>query len=145
MALVPYSESNLKLAFDPNQFLNDLDRLTDHSRKNMQVAYHRAIKKGWINVDDNQVKLSLEARQSVELFMAPKITNAQLMIIFDIPEDKANLRRRFRGLLKYLQFKQIQQSVWVSERDYQNIIIETIYDLGLSDWVLLYEAAPIDT
>jgi len=65
------------------------------------------------------------------------------MVIFDIPEDSADLRRKFRLLLIQLQFKQVQQSVWMSDKDYCAILADSIKDLGLQDWVQLYEAARI--
>ena len=65
------------------------------------------------------------------------------MVIFDIPEDIAFVRRRFRGLLKYLEFKQVKQSVWMSGKDHRKILSDTIDTLNLSEWVQLYEAARI--
>lgn len=143
MALLPYTEPNMKLAFKPNQFFNDLDKLTDHSKSHLQTAFNRAVKKGWIKLDNDEVKLSLEARQSVEPFVARKLSGAKLMVIFDIPEDYAALRQKFRLILKQLEFVQIQQSVWMTDRDYRKIIIETINKLDLGDYVELYEAIKI--
>jgi CRISPR-associated endonuclease Cas2 len=62
------------------------------------------------------------------------------MVIFDIPEDYSYLRQKFRGILKHLGFDQIQQSVWMTDRDYEDIVVETISNLGLNDCVEIYEA-----
>jgi len=144
LALLPYTEPNMKLVFKPNQFFDDLDNLTDHSKSNMQIAFGRAVNKGWVQIDDeNQVKLSLEARQSIEPFIARKLRGAKLMVIFDIPEEYADLRQKFRLILKHFEFEQIQQSVWMTNRDYREIITETINELDLSEYVELYEARKI--
>lgn len=143
MALIPYTESNLKLAYHPNLFLNDLDRLTEHSMHNIKLSYKRAVDKGWIKIKKNNVELSLEARQSIELYMARKLTGSELMIIFDIPENLAYKRRKLRAVLRYFEFKQVQQSVWSSERDFKNILAETVDDLDITKYVKLYEASKI--
>lgn len=65
------------------------------------------------------------------------------MVIFDIPEDNAALRRQLRGSLRKLEFEQIQQSVWMTKYDHRQILEEIIDLLGLHDCVQLYEAARI--
>ena len=67
------------------------------------------------------------------------------MVIFDIPEDQANLRHALRSILKKLEFSQIQQSVWMSDKDHKQILSETIEDLDLGRYVQLYEAVRIIT
>jgi DNA-binding transcriptional regulator PaaX len=144
LALVPYTEPNTKLVFKPNAFFDDLDKLTEHSRANLQTAFNRAIKNGWVQFDDDEIKLSLAARQNIEPFVAHKLRGAKLMVIFDIPEEYSDLRQKFRLVLKHFEFEQIQQSVWMTDRDYREIIIETIDDLDLNDYVELYESVRIN-
>jgi DNA-binding transcriptional regulator PaaX len=143
LALLPYTEPNMKLAFKPNQFFDDLDKLTDHSKSSLQIAFKRAINKGWVQLDDKEIKLSLEARQSIEPFVARKLSGAKLMVIFDIPENLASLRQKFRLVLKQLGFIQIQQSVWMTDRDYHKILVETINKFDLNDYIEIYEAVRI--
>lgn len=143
LALVPYTHSNLLLAFKPNKFFDELDKLTEHSKKNVKLAYYRAVKNGWVSIENNKVSLSYDARLNIEPFMASNLHGAKLMVIFDIPEEYAFLRRKLRGVLKHLGFKQIQQSVWSSDRDYREIISETIQHLNISQWVQVYEAREI--
>ena len=143
LALIPYTEPNLKLAFKPNLFFNDLENLTEHSPQNLRLAYARATKNGWIQFDNDKVKLSLEARQSIQPFIARKLSGAKLMVIFDIPEDYSHLRHKFRAILKHLEFNQVQQSVWMTDRDYKDILVETVNKLGLNECVELYESVRI--
>jgi DNA-binding transcriptional LysR family regulator len=63
-----------------------------------------------------------------------------LLYRLDIPEDLASLRQKFRWVLKRLEFTQVQQSVWMTDRDYREILVETINELGLNECVELYEA-----
>ncbi len=143
LALVPYTEQNLMLVFKPNRFFDELERTSEFSASTLRVAYSRARKSKLFEINNDRVVLSLKGRQIIQPFIAKKLDGGQLMVIFDIPEDLAGLRRKFRLLLVDLQFKQIQQSVWMSDKDHRKILADSINDLGLDDWVQLYEAARI--
>lgn len=142
LALVPYTQQNLTLAFHPNKFFNDLEKISHKSINGLRTAYDRAIKRGLIHIDNRSVSLSLHARQAVQPYIAQTLSSGgQLMVIFDIPEELAPLRQQLRNTLKKLLFVQIQQSVWMTEMDHRSIVIETINDLNIRAYVQLYEAA----
>ena len=52
--LVPYTEANIKLAFKPSAFFNDLERLDQEKRSagTLRVSYYRAVKQGLVCLDD---------------------------------------------------------------------------------------------
>ncbi len=144
LALVPYTRQNLMLVFKPNRFFDELENTSGYSIPTLRVAYSRAKDHRLVMVDGNKIALSLKGRQIIQPFVAEKLeSGGQLMVIFDIPEDSAELRRKFRLLLRQLGFTQIQQSVWMSGFDHKQIIIDSIKDLGLDGWVQLYESARI--
>ena len=75
-------------------------------------------------------------------FVATKLAkNVQLMVIFDIPEDDARVRRRLRLLLNEWQFTQVQKSVWVSDFDYETVLVQAVKELGLEKCVQIFECA----
>lgn len=144
LALVPYTRQNLMLVFKPNRFFDELENTSGYSIPTLRVAYSRAKDHRLVMVDGNKIALSLKGRQIIQPFVAEKLeSGGQLMVIFDIPEDSAELRRKFRLLLRQLGFTQIQQSVWMSGFNHKQIIIDSIKDLGLDGWVQLYESARI--
>jgi DNA-binding transcriptional regulator PaaX len=144
LALVPYTKQNLLLTFKPNLFFNELEKTSNKSASTLRVAFSRAKENKLFTIDNDRVSLSLKGRQIVQPLIAKKLVGGgQLMVIFDIPEDSADLRRKLRLLLIQLQFKQVQQSVWMSDMDYRTILADSIKDLGLQDWVQLYEAARV--
>ena len=51
-ALIPYTGPNLKLAYKPNQFFNDLERIDKIKKQNARNAFSRSIKKGLVKIDD---------------------------------------------------------------------------------------------
>lgn len=146
LALVPYTRQNLLLTFKPNQFFNELERTSRQPVVTIRTTYKRAVRRGLVQVTNNQVKFSLQARQTVQQFIAPTLpSGAQLMVIFDIPESMAHLRQKFRRVLRLLGFRQVQQSVWLTDKDHREILAETIDELGINDYAQLYEAAQLTT
>lgn len=146
LGLIPYTNPNLKLAFRPHQFFNDLEQISRLSRRTLQAAYYRGRSRGLItSPDEKNISLSLPARRIVQPFIAKRLSNGgQLMVIFDIPEDFAGKRTQLRRLLRELGFHQIQLSVWMSDMDHTDLLRDTIRELYLDNWVQIYEAARIE-
>lgn len=89
--------------------------------------------------------LTSKGLREIKPFIAKKLKNAQLMVIFDIPERQASLRQQLRLLLKEWNFRQVQKSVWVTEYDYKDTLLEIIAEQRLKAYVQLYEAARINS
>lgn len=145
LGLLPYTHENMLLTFKPNTFFDELSKTSSYSRKTLKAAFSRATSQKLICKNENNFSITLKGNQIIQPFVAKKLTGSgSLMVIFDIPEDFANTRRSFRNLLKRFEFKQIQQSVWMSDKDYRKILLETIKEYGVEEWVQLYESARID-
>lgn len=140
LALVPYSRQNLKLSFSPNRFFNDLEATSGYSYKVLRQAYRRGQERRLILFD--LPKLTSKGYREIQPFIAQRLKNkVKLMVIFDIPEKRASTRHAFRTALKTWQFKQIQKSVWVTELDFRDALIDIIDELKLHDCVELYESS----
>ena len=108
LALLPYTIPNHKLIFKPNIFFNDLEQLSGHSNKSLRAALRNAKLKRFISFEEASIKISLVGRQKLQPFVAQKLgKNAQLMVIFDIPEEMARSRKKFRSLLVMMDFQQV--------------------------------------
>ncbi len=141
--LIPYTEANLKLAFSPNAFFNDLEKLDaiKANKKALKSAYYRAIKKGLIKIDEAGIpRLTEKGLRKTKVFQPKKLKGAQLMIIFDIPEEERSKRQRLRTLLRELTFRQVQKSVWVSDFDHREYIRAEINESQLEGCVELFES-----
>jgi FPC/CPF motif-containing protein YcgG len=142
-ALVPYTSQNLNLAYNPTRFFDELEGSSDFSRRTLIQSFARAKKKQLIGGDTAPI-LTSKGRQTVQPFIARQLRDGgELMVIFDIPEDSGSQRRQFRALLRYLGFSQIQRSVWISPNDHTHVVREAIEELGIGDWVQIYEASRI--
>ena len=144
LALLPYTKQNLQLVFMPNKFFNELEKSSGLSKTRLRESYDRAIRDKIIIRTEYAMSLSLRGKQIVQPFVAEIIkNNAKLMVIFDVPENFAGRRQRFRNILKHLNFQQIQLSVWMSDMDHRQILFESIEDIEIQQWVQLYEASEI--
>lgn len=142
--LIPYTDANLKLAFSPNRFFNDLEKISQYKKSTFKTTMWRAENRGYIRRVKNSYQLTELGKNKIKPYTAKKLEKeARLMIIFDIPENKAHLRNQLRWLLRQWDFYQIQKSVWATAKDYKKDLITAIEQLGLEDWVELYESAKL--
>lgn len=143
-SLVPYTEASLKLSFKPNTFFNDLEKISRIKKDKLRSGYYRAIKQGLLELDDQSIpRLTHKGHKKLRPFKPKKLKNGQLMIVFDIPEVERWKRRRLRLVLKELSFKQIQKSVWMSDKDCKEYVQAEINEYQLQDYVELFEAQHI--
>lgn len=140
-ALLPYSRQNLLINYQPHRFFAELARTSHYSKATLQTTLYRARRSGLIATGPVP-RLTQRGRQKLQPFISKKLKNqGKLMVIFDIPESMNPLRRRFRAVLRELEFTQVQQSVWISSYDHRAYIRETVRELGLDQCVQIYEAA----
>ena len=62
------------------------------------------------------------------------------LVIFDVPEAASRARRILRLFLKRGEFKQLQKSVWILNRDAVPILRQFINEYKLSGWVRVFRA-----
>lgn len=144
-ALLPYSRANIMLAYKPNSFFNDLEKISNkYSRSTLRSSYYRAIKDGYIVVSPSrQPTLSPTGHAALEPYQPVKLSGAYIVVIFDIPEQYARQRARFRTLLRELDFVPVQKSVWESTYDSRAILTQAMRELRITPYVKLYEAVAI--
>lgn len=69
--------------------------------------------------------------------------DASVLVIFDIPEEVRVLRDRLRITLRELKFVQVQQSVWQSNYDVVEYLIDDLERNNLRPYVQVHEAIRI--
>ena len=141
---LPFSRQNLLLSFKPSQFFYELSRVSGYPEKTLRDTMSRATRDGYIVMGDTIPQLTAKGLKKVQPFVAEKLPeNGQLLVVFDIPEERKMMRHEFRRLLKRLDFQYVQQSVWMSDLDHRKVLAEAVKKLELKDCVKVYEAAPI--
>ncbi|OGL26464.1 hypothetical protein A3E49_00910 [Candidatus Saccharibacteria bacterium RIFCSPHIGHO2_12_FULL_49_19] len=147
-AFIPYSEANVMLAFKPNKFFNELEKISRYKRATLEAAMREAQRQKMIKLqeirDERIIRLTARGRRTVRPFVAKKLPgDTRLMVSFDIPEDMAVQRAKFRRVLKDWHFKQAQKSVWLTSYDHKQSVKELIGELDIANFVQLYECAII--
>lgn len=88
------------------------------------------------------IKLTVKGKELMEDRKENKAWDGRWrVVVFDIPEQKRIVRNLFRRNLKKWGFNQVQKSVWVSQRDVYQKLVDYIEDLGISDWVKVFETS----
>ncbi len=141
-ALIPYTRENIQLSFHPHKFFNDLERQSGFKQESLKNTFRKAKKDGLIKTEDSLLEITASGLRELQPFEPKKlIGTARLMVIFDIPEENARMRRRFRLLLREWHFSQAQKSVWISDFDYKKELVRAIEELGLKKCVQVFECA----
>lgn len=75
-------------------------------------------------------------RLKLRLRAAPKRTDGKtLIVVFDIPERVARVRRVLRQFLRSAGFTRMQDSVWTLERQGEAELVAILKRMGASKWV----------
>lgn len=62
------------------------------------------------------------------------------VVVWDIPEKRRAARDLLRYKLKWLGFKQLQKSVWITKKNCTLILRNYVKQLGITDWVIVMES-----
>lgn len=114
------------------------DKFNDLLRSVMRSGYLKQLQgkdRGRVAITPKGWKRLLKAGPVNLGFKALK-NNDRVMIVFDIPESRRNIRDVFRKDLKLLGFRQFQKSVWISAYDVLNVTRDLIdaYGFGGEVW-----------
>lgn len=147
-SLIPYSEPNVKLAFSPNRFFNDLEKLDSLKidRESLRSNYYRLIKKGLIKTDEAGIpRLTNKGERKIKLYKPKKLGgDARILLTFDIPEVERRKRNRLRTILRELRFEQIQKSVWSTDYDVIKYLQVEVRENNLQKYINVYESSEIN-
>jgi CRISPR-associated endonuclease Cas2 len=121
-----------------------LESISNTNKANLKNAYYRAIKKGLIELNNNNIpRLTSKGEKAAKLYEPAKLKkNSRLLLIFDIPKAQRWKRDRLRTILKDFRFEQIQKSVWECKYDFLEIILAELKSKKLEQYIILYEASP---
>lgn len=140
--LVPYTAANTKLVFKPRLFFRDLEQISNRKKRTLQNVYYRAHKAGYLFYgEDRTPRLAARGHKAMAHINVRKMDGThQLLVVFDIPESKANARRRLRYVLRISGFEQVQKSVWSSSFDHKAQLREYARHMNIDEHVKFYKA-----
>lgn len=118
-------------------------------------ALYQAIKglreKGYIELtknDEKRILMRLTSKGKQELKIRQLLEEKNWdgkwrIVIFDIPEKHKKLRHVLRWKLREWEFEPWQKSVWVSKKDLVKLLRDFVKEIGISQWVKVFEAQDI--
>lgn len=123
-----------------------IPRFKDYSRNSMQVTLSRLHKNGYVESKNRQWfltekgKTRLNRNKLKQLDLIPIINSPKnLLVMFDIPEQKKKEREWFRKHLRKLDYIMIQKSVWVGPSPLPKEFIDYIKSIKLRDTIKTFK------
>lgn len=86
---------------------------------------------------------NLALRQQI-LYSNNIVKDKYYLVIFDVPESERKTRDFFRSFLKEADFIQLQQSVWLTQKDIEEYLVELIRVAGAEKWIYVVTATKIN-
>ncbi|MEA1928246.1 MAG: PaaX family transcriptional regulator C-terminal domain-containing protein [Candidatus Auribacterota bacterium] len=121
-----------------------------YNPRTIYKAVSRLEKNGLVKKFNKEKKIHLQLTQKGRKYLAehrasdrkppPPWDHKWRIIIFDIPEEKKQLRKMLRGFLISIGFGKVQRSVWISPHNLLKIVQRYADKLDLSDYIYLITA-----
>lgn len=144
--VVPSVPRSLRESVELNKLKRRYER--EKARKSFRQFIYHLKKQGYIKIKDSEEKKGiLLTKKGMEKVLKTRFKMKDKkkrkdgkwqMVIFDIPENKRNLRDLFRECLQLLGYKMLQQSVWVCPYDVFKETEEIIRRYSLDRYVKLF-------
>lgn len=114
-------------------------------QKTLRVLFHlRAGELVEVKKDEKKIKVCLTEKGAIEFWKLELVSTDELpkgfycLVVFDIPEKRANLRDLFRFFLKENCFFPLQKSVWISSFDMVEILKKIFTAWRIDCWVKVF-------
>ncbi len=118
-------------------------RLLGYQEKSISPTIWRLKKNGLIRKNKNRYQITNKGK---EKYLIQHIINsqddksqAQLIIVFDIPEGKLSIRNNLRRILRKISFETVQKSVMVGSVNLDNSFFELLEFYNIQNHVKIYE------
>ncbi len=112
---------------------------------NISKIFHNLKNQGYIEIEkslngNDSVVFTNKARLAIVDRLAARIPSSTkyCLVSFDIPERLKNRRNRFRRTIKRMGFRQIQKSLWVSDRMLGNLVDLASVEYEVEDYVVYF-------
>ena len=135
MSVNMFGLPNFRAKYPKNTFSNEFSRLKREKYIEKEGEFLKITKKGQEYVKRRQDSLS------IFLFSFPKDSPKNLLVMYDIPEDKKAEREWFRFHLKKFGYEMIQRSVWVGPSPLPEDFLDYLEEVKLKSHVKTFKLA----
>ena len=121
-----------------------------HKVQSVRNTLSKLVKKGVLRTGADGIMLGVRGRKYIEekmerlqYFDSPFSKTAQkdLLVLFDIPEDRKAEREWFRKQLREFGYEMIQRSIWLGPSPLPKEFLEYIKTIGLQECIKTFKLA----
>src|SRR3989344_1669444 len=122
----------------------------DYSKNTLSKEFYRLKQKGFIETGGEFLRITQKGQEYVKRrqnsfttfnFTFPKSTPKNLIVMFDIPEQKKAEREWFRFHLKKFGYDMIQRSVWVGPSPLPEDFLNYVKEIKLKNCIKTFKLA----
>lgn len=125
--------------------------LLGYERQSIYNAISRIKKRGYIErVGADRIMISKKGREYIQsrvtrhqIFKSPfdKKSIKDLLVVFDIPEDRKAEREWFRRQLKTFDYEMVQKSIWLGPSPLPKNFILYVKSIGMTKYIKIFRIA----
>ena len=139
----PGLEDRVELEASPSKEINEATIRVALSRLKAK-GFAESNEKGWRITDKGKKWFETTIKKTRHPKRPVSFREKNLIISFDIPEQKENNRRWLRAELRALGFEMLHQSLWIGPAPLPKETIQALQDLNLLPFLKFFEAKPTD-
>jgi len=113
------------------------------NHRQVSSMFYELKRHGYVELSEgDSVKLTNKAKiKIIDKISGPERHDGKLRLVsFDIPEIKKVNRNNFRRAIKKMGFKQVQKSLWISNRNVGELVDAAAKEYKVSDYVAYFVA-----
>ena len=125
---------------------------SEHHSQSVRNTVSKLVKKGLIRIGADGIMIQPKGRVFVEKKVErlhyfnspfPKNTSKNLLVLFDIPEDRKIEREWFRKQLREFGYEMIQKSVWLGPSPLPKEFVAYVRSIGLKECIKTFHLARV--
>ena len=127
---------------DEKSFYHEINTMSGNRLRHQQVSkmIYQLKRNGYIEIDDTtgrSIKLTDKAKIKIveQVVEKTSVDRRNRFVSFDIPEPLHANRDQFRRVIKRMGFRQIQQSLWVIDKNVGELVEIAAKEYGIEEYV----------
>lgn len=117
------------IIFEPRKLMKGMGIYRDYNKYPLKYSFHNLKRSSYFNATGDKFYLNSKGRVSIIKQIIKEKKNVKTWdhkwraVIFDVPEKKRHERNFLRNELKWMGFKELQHSVWITPYDIEKELL----------------------
>ena len=127
----------LRLAYQKKRRARSFHQFISYLKRMGYIAISKGESTGVFHLTSKGKEKAFEGKKKMRT-LPPRKDGKMVMLMYDIPKRKQQVRQAFRGALEYLDYQMLQKSVWVSAKDVLEETERAVREYDLKNCVNLF-------